>query len=262
MMRIFALVLLALAASGARSADLPPGASGAALAESMRAARHSDGFELRMTVLVTDAHGVASPPLRLSAVGESSPLRERVLVRVLSTDPAQRRSLAAERDGSGRIRAVGFGEHPGDGVREADPLAGLFGSGVVAWDMLAPWWLWPQQQPARAQRVGGHACTVVRSIAASGGAVGEVDSCLDAGAVLAFRTEIFDSRHALLRTITVDKTLRNGAGNPFARHLTIHSADGSVTAVEIYGGDEHHGVGEGTFGALKMAPAVARPDGR
>lgn len=209
-----------------------------------------------MTVVVTDAQGVAAPPLRLAVIGQFAAERDRLLVRVLSTDASQRQTLAAERNADGRIRAIAYGERAGDGNRQVDPQAGLFHSGLVLWDMLTPWWSWPRQQPGRAQDADGHACTLVRSRPAAGAdGIGEVDSCLDAAASLALKTEIFDSRHALLRAITVDKSLRKGAGGLFAKRMTIRSADGSVTVVEVYGGDEHYGIGQDTFAALDAGRA-------
>lgn len=252
------LLLLALLVPAAQGGEVPLEGVGAALAAAMRAARQSDGFELRMTVAVTDAQGLAAPPVRLSVIGQFAAERDRLLVRVLSTDASQRQTLAAERNADGRIRAIAYGDRAGDGIRAVDAQAGLLHSGLVLWDMLTPWWSWPRQQSARAQDAGGHACTPVRSRpAARAGAdtIGEVDSCLDAAAGLALKTEIFDRRHALLRAITVDKSLRKGAGGLFAKRMTIHGADGSVTVVEVYGGDEHYGIGQDTFAALDAGRA-------
>lgn len=261
MRRAAGLLLLALLGPVAHGGEVPT--EGAALAAAMRAARQSDGFELRMTVAVTDAQGQAAAPVRLSVIGQFAAERDRLLVRVLSTDASQRQTLAVERSADGRIRAIAYGDRAGDGIRVADAQAGLLHSGLVLWDMLTPWWSWPRQQSGRAQDAGGHACTLVRSRpaarAARAGAdtIGEVDSCLDAAAGLALKTEIFDSRHALLRAITVDKSLRNGAGGLFAKRMTIRGADGSVTVVEVYGGDEHYGIGQDTFAALDAGRADA-----
>jgi hypothetical protein len=250
--------------SAARAAG---GDTAATLVDAMRAARASDGFELRVALTAsgpragtgtgtgTDTaaspEGAALEPVKVAIVGQADAAGERVLVRGIA--PARVRDavvMASHVDRRVAARAGGAA---------VDPQAVLFGTGLVAWDLLAPWWDWPDARVTGTAEVGGHACTELRSRApAAGGegeAVAEVLSCIDARRGLAWRTRLFDRHHRLLRELVVEREIRTQAGTSAAKLATITSADGRTTRVEVYAGDEHHRIEPGTFAALDDAAA-------
>jgi hypothetical protein len=165
------------------------------------------------------------------------------------------RFVAAERDASGRVRALQYVKPLADGVAEADPYARLFGSELVVWDMLSPWWDWPQQSAAGTGAGAGRDCSVVRSQASVPTAhVREVLSCVDTALGLALKTELLDARRAPVRATAVEQVLRNVSGVAFVKRMTITSADKSATEVEIYAGDENYAIAADTFAALDAHP--------
>ena len=242
------MVVLAGAACGAEPAA-------AALAKSVRQARVSEGFEVRLSLTVIDADGHRAAPIKLAVVGQFGVDRARLVVRGISPDAVRDRFVAAERDAGGRVRALQYVTPLADGVAEADPLARLFGSDLVVWDMLSPWWDWPQQSAAGTGAVAGRDCTVVRSQAnAPAAQVREVVSCVDAALGLALKTELLDARRAPVRTTAVEQVLRNVSGVAFVKRMTITSADKSATEVEVYAGDENYAIAADTFAALDAHP--------
>ena len=257
--RVWALVLLFATvwdACGAEPLAMP---SAAALAASMRQARFSDGFEVRMRLSTIDPEGHRSAPIKLAVIGQFAADTARLLVRGISPDSLRDQLFAVERDAGGRIRSVRYGSKLADGIVPVDPFAPLFGTDLVLWDLLSPWWDWSQQSPVGTGKAAGHDCAIVRSqanTAASG--IREVISCVNAEAGLAFRTELFDGHRAPVRTIAVEQSLRKASGLAFVKHITIVSADRSATEVEVYGGDENYLVGADTFAALDARPAAGR----
>jgi len=246
------LGMLAGAAGGAEPATAP---SAAALAKSVRQVRFSDGFEVRLSLTVIDADGHRAAPIKLAVVGQFGVDKARLVVRGISPDAVRDRFVAAERDPSGRLRVLQYARPLADGVAEADPLARLFGSDLVVWDMLSPWWDWPQQSAAGTGAAAGRDCAVVRSQANLLAAqVREVVSCVDAALGLALKTELLDARRAPVRTMAVEQVLRNVSGVAFVKRMTITSADKSATEVEIYAGDENYAIAADTFAALDAHP--------
>ncbi len=238
------LFLLALAASPAYCT----GADATGLAAAMRQARLSDGFEARMSVFVTQPDGRRAAPFKVAVIGQVSSERQRLLVRGISPERVRGRFFAAERTADGRIRAVAY-EEP-SATRKADPFARLFDSGMTLWDMFGAWWNWPEQESGGSERIAGRECTRVRSGDGDAGPVREVASCADKDAKLSLKTQLFDRRHALLRTISVERTMRKESGALAAKKLLVTEADGTLTAIEVYGGDEQYLVTDETFAAL------------
>lgn len=227
------------------------GEEAGALVETMKQARLSDGFEARMEVATIASNGRRAMPFKLSVVGQVGKDLQRLRIRGISPDKVRGRYVAAERSANGRIRAIGYGEAASGNIEKADPAAKLFDSGLVLWDMFGAWWNWPQQSIEGSDKVDGRACTLVRSRTDDGSSpVREVLSCVSGEAKLALRTQLYDRRHALLRTIAVKQTMRKESGTLAAKKLSITEADQNVTEVEVYSGDEHYLVNAETFAPL------------
>jgi hypothetical protein len=253
------LILLATFARPLLGAEPPAAPSSAALAEAMRQARYSDGFEARMNISTVKADGRRLASFKLAVIGQFDAARQRLLIRGISPDKVRHRFLAAERSADGRIRSIEYGEPISAGIAEADPFAKLFESGPVIWDMFAPWWNWPKQSLGTTEQIAGRDCTIVRSQSdAAISPIREVISCVDKDAGLSLRTQLFDSRRALVRTITVEQTMRKESGTMAAKRMSITGADNSVTEVEVYGGDEHYAIAAGTFAPLGPQPAAGQ----
>lgn len=238
------LVLLLLVAVPAMGAETD--ANG--LAAAMRQARLSDGFEARMSVLVTKADGRHNLPIKIAVIGQFSSDRQRLVIRGISPEQVRGRFIAAERTADGRIRAISYGAQTP--VVEADPFARLFDSGMTIWDMFGAWWSWPDQSLDGDAQAAGRACTFVRSRNAVPGPVQEVASCIDRGARLSLKTQLFNRQQAAIRTISVEQTMRKESGLLAAKKLLVTESSGTLTAIEIYGGDEQYVVTPDTFAAL------------
>jgi hypothetical protein len=242
------LPLLATLAVGATSAIAAPGA--AEIATRMLEAKLSPGFEARVQVVNLAPDGQRSEPIKLSIVGQGDAARRRLLLRGIAPESLHGEVRLAEYR-AGCIHAV-------DGKGPVDPLAPLFGSGIAVWDMLAPWWQWPQQSLAGKDRIAGRACTLVRSRNDDKDApIREVLSCIDADAGLALRTRLFNGRGALVRDITVVATMRKESGLLAAKKLVIATGD-KVSEAETYSGDEHYEVPADAFAKLEGQPATCR----
>lgn len=241
--RLVAILLLTLFAQPGL------GTEAGALVETMKQARLSDGFEARMEVATIAANGRRAPPFKISVAGQIGKDRQRLRIRGISPDKVRGRYIAAERNADGRIRAIQYSE--AGNIEKSDPAARLFDSGLVLRDMFGEWWNWPQQTLEGADRIDGRACTLVRSRTDDGASpIREVLSCVAPEAKLSLRAQLYDRRHALLRTIAVKQTMRKESGALAAKKLTITEADHRVTEVEVYSGDEHYLVDAGTFAPL------------
>jgi hypothetical protein len=249
------LVLLALIASPALAAGTVETASMTALATSMKEAKRSNGFEARMNVSTTVAG--ASRVLKISVVGQFLAGRERLLIRGISPPEIRNHYVAAERSADGQIRAIEYGENIADGHGEANPFARLFDSELVLWDMFGAWWDWPSQIQRETEKSAARDCTQVRSLVdAVTSPIREVISCVDLDGRLSLTTQLFGNRHMLIRTISVEKTIRKDSGWKAAKRLTITGADGSASEIEVYSGDEHYAVPPETFARLEYALAA------
>lgn len=246
-MKLAALLLLFTFGSGAALAAAP---SATELAESMRQVRLSDGFEARMQVAVIQADRRRLLPFKMSIVGQIGAERQRLRIRGISPDPVRNRHILAERNG-GRIHAVQY-RPPENNPEKFEPFSKLFDSGLVLWDMFGAWWTWPQQNLAGTESIDGHSCTLVRSLTDDDAApVREVVSCIDTAARLSLRTQFYGRRHELLRTVTVQQTIRKESGALGAKKMTVAGADRTLTEVEVYGGDEHYLVTPEIFAPLE-----------
>jgi negative regulator of sigma E activity len=242
MLRLACVVLLATFAQHAAAAP-----TAAELAARMREVRLTPGFEARLQAVDVAPDGQRSEPVKLSIVGQVDATRRRLLVRGIAPESIRGDSRVAEYS-AGCTRAV-------DRNGMADPYAPMFGTGLVAWDMLAPWWDWPNQILAGKDRVAGRGCVVVRSRNdARDAPIGEVQSCIDADAGLSLRTQFFDGQGALVRGITVVTAMRKESGLLAAKKVTI-AAGNKITEAEAYSGDEHYEVPADAFAKLEGAAA-------
>jgi hypothetical protein len=260
-MRAIASAVLALLATlagqsyGAESADLP---STAALVETMTLARYSDGFEARMKISSAGPDGKQSAPFKIAVVGQIDSQRERLAISGISPPSVHGHSYAAEKTADGRIRVVEYGTRFPADLTEIEPTTRVFGSGLVVWDMLAPWWHWPKQISGGADHIDGRDCQNIRSVTNAGTAsILEVVSCVDAKTKLPLRTQLFDRQHILLRTISTRQMMHMESGAMAVRRLTIADADHSVTDVEVYSGDDHYAISTATFAPLDYAHPAA-----
>jgi hypothetical protein len=247
-MRTRRLPWLLLPAAFALHAAAAPTA--AELAARMREVRLTPGFEARLQSVELAPDGRRSEPVKVAVIGQFDAARRRLLVRGIAPEAIRDESRSAEY-GAGCTRAA-------DRNGTADPYATMFGTGLVAWDMLTPWWEWPRQSLAGNDRVAGRDCTLVRSRGASQDApIREVLSCIDAEAGLSLRTQLFDGHGALVRSITVVATLRKESGLLAAKKVTIAAGD-KLSEVETYSGDEHYEVPPEAFATLEGQPAACR----
>ena len=257
MTRIAATVVMLLVPLAAPDAVELPAAtpSTVALVDSMRQAGFSDGFELRMNITTVSPIGHRSQLIKAAVIGQFGPDRQRLTIRGISPEQVRNRSLIAERSNDARIKVIEYGVQSGDG----NPYGNLFDSGIVLWDMFSPWWDWPKQQLRGRDRLAGHDCTVISSQSdADNSPIREVVSCVDPDTKLSLRTQLFDSRHALIRTISVGQVIRKQSGYGAAKRLSIVSADNSLTEVEVYGGDEHYAITAATFAPLDSQSSIGR----
>ncbi len=231
--------------------------SAAALAEAMRTARYSEGFEARMNVSVFKGDGQRAASFKLAVIGQVGEGGQRLLLRGITPEKVRNHFVASEKRAGGPIRAIGYTDAASG--EKADPTMRVFDSGMVLWDMFAPWWNWGKQNVVETDVVGGRSCTVVRSQTDESAApIREVVSCVDRDARLSLRTQLFDRQHALVRTITVERLVRKESGAMAAKRMTITEADDTVTEVEVYSGDEHYLVTADTFAALEPKRGISK----
>ena len=244
--RIIPMLALAFVAGRGHCAE----ADAAAFAEAMKQVRRSDGFEARMNVSVFKADGQHLTTFKFAVIGQIGKDKQRVLIRGITPETVRARYIAAERGADGRIRAIGYTNTADAGTTRFDPGSGLFGSGVVLWDMFAPWWNWPRQEWVESRMSGTQGCSAIRSQSDGNAPVREVVSCIDRAGKLSLNTQLYGRQHKLLRSIAVERTMRKESGALAAKKLTITEADGTVTEVEVYSGDENYLVTADTFAAL------------
>lgn len=235
-------VFLCLCVSTGYAAEMP--LSAGSLVGMMQQARYSAGFEARMNVFVRKSDGALLAPFKLAVIGQSAPERQRLLIRGIAPEILRNRIYAVERKRDAAIRVI----DSRDGA-ELAPYARIFDSALRAGDMLAPWWDWPKQSLEGREQINGHECLIARSVTnEQSSAVREVESCVDQNAKLALRTRLYDGRHMLLRTLTVDAVMQKG-GMLMAKKLSI-SEGKAVTRIEIYAGDQEYEIGAETFSVL------------
>lgn len=249
MMRATLLILAGLLFSASASEAAEQSAS--ALAKMMQQARYSTGFEARLNVLITKANGAHPAPFKLAVIGQLSASRQRLVIRGISPETVRNHFYAIENSSDARIRAV-ESRSQARGYVEFDPYAGMFNSGLVAWDMLGLWWGWQTQEMEGMEQVNGHECVKIRSVADNkNSVVQEVESCVDSQAKLSLRTRMFDHSHALLRTTLVGNLARRGdGGGMMAKKLSIRDAGKALAEIEVYAGDEQYQISAETFAML------------
>ena len=220
------------------------------LAGLMRQTKSTSGFSARMNVLVTRPDGAHATPFKIAVIGRFSADKQQLRINGISPDFVRGRFFAAESVGSGEIRVVAY--RTPDKVSGVDSDARLFDSSLVLWDMFSPWWSWRRQALLAGERINGRECVMIRSSADDKhSAVREVDSCVDVSARLSLRTRLYDAHHALLRTLLVGKTLQKADSfMQTAKKLTLTDAEGVMTQVEVYSGDEQYQIPADAFSAL------------
>ena len=222
------------------------------LADAMMTRLYSEGFEARMSISITKS-GAHAGPIKVAVIGQLGPERQRLLVKGISPDSVRDRFVAVERKPDGAIRAIQY-DGASENVSEVDPFAGLFDTGVVVWDLLSPWWQWPVQRIVGTDHRDGRDCTVVRSKRADAiSPIAEVVSCVEPGTRLALRTQFFDARGALVRTKELGQIVRTASGSVVAKTLSIKGRNGSVTEIDVYGGDEQYSIRADTFARLERS---------
>ncbi|MBI4986519.1 MAG: hypothetical protein HZC24_14555 [Rhodocyclales bacterium] len=242
---------LALALIAAPCAAIDEPASAAVLVETMKQARHSDGFEARLAITSGAADKAAARPVKVALIGQITAERRRFLVRGIAPERIRDRYVVAAQDAAGRVEAYEYGPHVAGPV-PLDPLSRLFDSEFVIWDLFGAWWDWPQQALSGSGSVEDRDCQWVRSRPAVRSPIKEVASCVDRDRALALSTKIYDGQQGLLRTIRVDKLMRKGnGGGAMAKKMTVSAAHGPLTEIEVYGGDENYQVTPETFDVLE-----------
>ncbi len=244
----FLLGLLLSLSSLANGAPL----SGQELADAMRNARISDGFSLRMNVAVIEASGKRHEPFKLSVVGQRNRHHQRSLLRGISPTSIQQQRIAAEIR-TGEIIAVSYAEAPNSRIAPIAADQRIFDSGLVLWDMFAPWWDWPEQRVLGAAKIRGQECIILRSAGNPNAGVQAVISCIDVAQKIALKTEIFGEHQKLLRVIEVLSTLRLESGVVSAKKIQLRDARNTITESEIYSGDENYEVNDALFTSLDSA---------
>jgi len=209
------------------------------MAAAMKASLLSEGFQVRMRVTVADAE--TPHTLKLAVVGQFDGSLARLAMRVISPEAMRNQSIVAQYRNGVHPSAMSHGEHGNAGDLAIDPYKTLFCTQLIPADMFAIWWDWPQQTLGESMHIAGRDCTVVHSRGGTlSGPLREVDSCVDVKGKLSLRTQIFGAEHKVLRTITVEKTMRKEDGTLAARRLTVKAEDGTSSIVEVYDGDEHY----------------------
>lgn len=210
----------------------------------LREARLSPGFELRLRVVDAAAGATAGNGLKLSLVGRFEPDRRSLAIRGIAPETVNGQIMVIDH-AAGCTRAA-------DRSGSVDPFAELHGSGLAAWDLVAPWLDWQQQSLGGGDRVAGRECTVLRS-RNDDGPIREVRSCVDTEAGLTLRTRLFDAQGRLLRSIQVLATTRKESGALAARRIAITRGD-RHTELEAYSGDEHYEVPADAFALVAGMP--------
>ncbi|MEI7457054.1 MAG: hypothetical protein WCK93_10065 [Nitrosomonadales bacterium] len=220
------------------------------LAGLMQQAKSTSGFSARMNVLVTRPDGAHGTPFKIAVIGRFRADKQQLRINGISPDSVRGRFFAAESARAGEIRAVSY--RTPDKVSGVDSDAHLFDSSLVLWDMFSPWWNWRRQALLAGERINGRECVTIRSSTdVKNSTVREVESCVDVSARLSLRTRLYDAHHALLRTLVVGKTIQKADPSmQAAKKLTITDAEGVVTQVEVYSGDEQYQIADDAFAAL------------
>ena len=209
----------------------------------------SDGFQVRMQVAVTNADRRIHPPLKVTVIGERKAAQQRLLVRGISPQGIRNLTFAARAKPGLPLLALTSDTH---GETDAsDPFSYLFDSGITLWDLMTPWWRWPEQQMIGNDDVDGHASVLIRSrIRSSSSSIAEVLSYVDQEEAFSWKTEIFDHNHRLLRTISVKRALRSEAGVLAAKKMVIDLPGKSSSDIQVYSGDEHYHITPETFALI------------
>ena len=248
-------LLVCLAAHGEGTTRLP---SADEVARSMLEARQSAGFEIRVRLSDVQPDDSRSSMGQLSVIGEFDPEGGRLVTRRISGVGVTASPMSAEVNARGRVRVVRSDAEHGGEISEADPFAAEPYPGLFIWDMLAPWWMWPQQTVQGIGEVAGTRCLrIVSRTTASDSPIRSVASCVDMQRGLALQTLLLDAHDKVVRRIDVERTAQRSSGAAGASRMRITGMNAKAIAVEVYSGDEHHENTADTFSALRQLGAVA-----
>lgn len=248
-------LLTSLAAYGEGTARL---SSADEVVRSMREARQSAGFEIRVRLSDVRPDDNHSATGQLSVIGEFDPEGGRLVTRRISGVNVTALQMTAEVDARGRVRVVqSNAEHDG-AISEADAFAAEPYPGLFIWDMLAPWWMWPQQTVKGIEEVAGTRCLrIVSRTTAIDSPIRSVASCVDMQSRLALQTLLIDAHEKVVRRIDVERVVQRSSAAAGASRMRITGTDGKAITAEIYSGDQHHENTASTFSALRLVGAAA-----
>lgn len=226
---LFAAVFLSL--------PLPAAADATALSTELRHAMTTPGMQLRMEVRVRDASRHLRMPFKVAIVARFDAAHRQVRVQGISPQSVRGSARYLELSGT-TLRAW---DEQG---RATDPAQRLFDSGLVAADLLQPWWDWPDAAQLGTAERNGHPCSRLRLRSAAGE---QVETCVDAKSGLAWETLILNRDGSARRTLTVLRTMRRENGLLAPKSIEIREADGTLTQLLVYSGDEQYPVDDHTF---------------
>ena len=227
--------------------------AGASLARAMREAHVSDGFEVRMSVSILEPDGDRRAPYRVAVVGQASGDGGWISVRPLVRQAGQAVNVVARLDAEGAVRAVRLNGRSGAPAVAIDPYADRTLDGLSVWEMLSPWWQWPQQTLQGETQIAGRTCSLITSRATPDAIVRSVASCVDTRGRIALRTDLLDARGERLRRIEVTQVIRNARGSLNPKRILITEPGRAGVELDLYAGDEHYVVDREAFPALNDA---------
>lgn len=125
-------------------------------------------------------------------------------------------------------------------IDRSDIGEGLFGTDLSYADAVENFFLWPKQELAGTEKVGGSECVIVESRPASGSPHGKVRSWIDSRRLVVHRVEKYDGAGRLVRTITTTQVAKDDIGRNVPAGMTVTRTGGSST--EIDGSNIRHDV--------------------
>ncbi|MBF0281074.1 MAG: outer membrane lipoprotein-sorting protein [Zetaproteobacteria bacterium] len=224
--------------------------------------RLSQGFEVRMNIEVFDAENQRQQPLKVALIGRYVEQQQQLLIRGITPAKYTHQIYAAEvgkNQPPRMFRRYGVENHSVEPFNIESPL---FDSGLIAYDMLMPWWYWHDQQLIGNQMVNGHDCIVIQSVEQPlliGQEIHRVISYIDRKELFPWRIEIFNNEQQRLRTLEVQQVMRLESGALTAKALTVEQFNHQVSKIFIYSGDEHYLIQPESFSILESTPQEVQP---
>lgn len=125
-------------------------------------------------------------------------------------------------------------------IDRGDLGEGVFGTALSYADVIENFFLWPKQQFAGTEMIGGAECAILESRPSGASPHGKVRSWIDAGKLVVHRVEKYDTLGGLLRTITTTQVAKDDTGRNVPAGMTVTRTGGSST--EIDGSNIRHDV--------------------